>query len=86
MKECFRKNDTGIAMIILKYAVDPNILAEALAKTHSGNYIIKVNNSFENYFLICGVWRNIRRIKQLDFVDKLLFECNRKPLIQEVPC
>ena len=33
-----------------------------------------------------GIWRNIRKIKQFDFVNNLLFECDRKPIIQVVPC
>jgi hypothetical protein len=98
MKERFRKNDTGTAMVTLKYAVDSIILSEALAKCNvshlekqkfllgTQNYFTTVNNSFVNYFIIQGVWRNIRRIKKLDFVNNLLFECDRKPIIQAVPC
>jgi hypothetical protein len=84
MKECFRKNDTGIAMVTLRYAVDSNILSEALSKCDvEQKFLLGTQNL---YFIIRGVWRNIRKIKQFDFVNNLLFECDRKPIIQDVPC
>lgn len=75
----YRKSDSGIAIVQIKYPVMTTTILKAV---HNNNLKIRNTSLMDgDYFLVSGIWKDIRRLKKLRFVKHLIFESDRKPLI-----
>ena len=87
MKEIYRKNDQGIALVLLKYHVSNQHLFETFATCGCNirNFTQQVedNDGRDIKVFVSGIWRNIRKLRKLDYVDKVIFESDRKQLLIE---
>jgi hypothetical protein len=77
----YRKNDYGLAIVNMDRRVRLDILKCELLQNEITLLSFRPNR---NYFLVCGKWRKIRRLRSLHFVNSIVFEAERNQ-ISEAP-
>lgn len=76
-KERFRKEDTGIALVIFNKRITPEKAAECMQ-----GLPFKCLQNHHNHYLVHGKWRHVRQLKfKRLHVENLMFECDRKQVL-----